>query len=79
MSKRKTSDLIKDILKCIEHITNYTGGISFQSFTTNFMIVEACLYNIQVIGEAVSQLPDDLREEEKQIPWALIKGMMLNQ
>ncbi len=39
------------------------------------MIVEACLYNIQVIEEAISQLPDDLKEEEKRIPWVLIKGM----
>lgn len=39
------------------------------------MVVEACLYNIQVIGEAVSQLPESLKKDEPQIPWALIKGM----
>lgn len=27
------------------------------------MTVEACLYNIQVIGEAVSALPKDIKEE----------------
>ena len=54
MSKRKTSDLVEDIFKCIEHKKSYTAGVSFQSFSTNVMIVEACLYNIQVIREAVS-------------------------
>lgn len=39
------------------------------------MVVEACLYNIQVIGEAVSKLPEDVKENEGQIPWMLIKGM----
>ena len=39
------------------------------------MVTEACLYNIQVIGEAVSKIPDDIKETEKQIPWQLIKGM----
>ena len=39
------------------------------------MAVEACLYNIQVIGEAVSKLPEDVKENERQIPWVLIKGM----
>ncbi len=39
------------------------------------MAEEACLYDIQVIGEAVSHLPDDLKREESHIPWALIKGM----
>lgn len=39
------------------------------------MIVEACLYNIQIIGEAVSKLPEDVKEAELQIPWVSIKGM----
>lgn len=39
------------------------------------MAIEACLYNIQIIGEAVSQLPDDIKENSPQIPWPLIKGM----
>lgn len=26
------------------------------------MIVEACLYNIQIIGEAVSKLPEDVNK-----------------
>jgi uncharacterized protein with HEPN domain len=39
------------------------------------MAVEACLYNIQVIGEAVSHLPEEVKEKEKSIPWVLIKGM----
>jgi len=39
------------------------------------MAVEACLYNIQIIGEAVSHLPEEVREKETQIPWLLIKGM----
>ena len=39
------------------------------------MAVEACLYNIQVIGEAVSHLPEEAKEKEKSIPWVLIKGM----
>jgi uncharacterized protein with HEPN domain len=39
------------------------------------MALEACLYNIQVIGEAVSHLPEEIKQQETQIPWVLIKGM----
>jgi uncharacterized protein with HEPN domain len=39
------------------------------------MVIEACLYNIQIIGEAVAQLPDDVKNNNPHIPWALIKGM----
>lgn len=53
----------------------YTGNLTFMEFSGDFMVTEACLYNIQVIGEAVSKIPDDIKENEKQIPWPLIKGM----
>jgi uncharacterized protein with HEPN domain len=63
MSERKPSAYIEDILKCIEHIQLYTGNLSFDQFSVNFMVVEASLYNIQVIGEAVAQLDADVKEK----------------
>ncbi len=75
MSERKPSAIVGDILKCIDHIHSYTANLNFTEFSGNFMVTEACLYNIQIIGEAVSKLPDDVKEAEKQIPWQLIKGM----
>jgi uncharacterized protein with HEPN domain len=75
MSERKPSAIIEDILKCIEHIQSYTGNLSFEQFSFHFMTVEACLYNVQVISEAVSQLPEDVKENNPNIPWTLIKGM----
>lgn len=75
MSKRTPSVVIGDILRCIEHIETYTAKLSFNEFSNNFMVIEACLYNIQIIGEAVSQLADDVKDSNPQIPWILIKGM----
>ena len=63
------------MLKCMKHISNYTFGLSFDEFSSNFMIAEACLYNIQIIGEAVSKLPEDVKTKNPDIPWMLIKGM----
>ncbi len=75
MPERKPSAIINDILNCIDHIALYTGNLSFDEFSKNFMAVEACLYNIQIIGEAVSHLPEEVKEKEASIPWTLIKGM----
>jgi len=75
MSKRVPSIVVNDILYCIDHITSYTASLSFEDFTSNFMVIEACLYNIQIIGEAVAHLPDDVKNNSLHIPWALIKGM----
>ena len=75
MSKRVPSIVVKDILSSIDRVTIYTTGLSFDDFASNFLVIEACLYNIQIIGEAVSQLPDDVKNNNPNIPWSLIKGM----
>ena len=68
MPDRKPSVIINDILYCIRHIQLYTGDLSFDEFRKNFMAVEACLYNMQVIGEAVSPLPDHIKEKKRAFP-----------
>src|ERR1700755_3266573 len=75
MSKRPPSQIIGDVLYCISHIELYTAALSFEEFSSNFLVIEACLYNISIIGEAVNQLPDEVKNENQSIPWALIKGM----
>lgn len=75
MSKRAASIVVKDILHCIDHIELYTRDLSFEDFASNFMVKEACLYNIQIIGEAVGHIDEEIKATEKQIPWVLIKGM----
>jgi uncharacterized protein with HEPN domain len=68
MSERLPSLIISDIMNCIEHIEFYTHNANFEKFENNFMMLEACLYNIQIIGEAVSKLPDDVKDSELNIP-----------
>lgn len=75
MPERKPSAILEDILTCIDHIQSYTSGLSIDQFSSHFMTVEACLYNLQVIGEAVSVLPQQMKDENKNIQWAAIKGM----
>jgi uncharacterized protein with HEPN domain len=75
MSRRIPSVVMGDILRCIEHIEIYTAKLTLDDFSTNFMAIEACLYNIQIIGEAVNHLADDIKTANPQIPWTLIKGM----
>jgi uncharacterized protein with HEPN domain len=63
------------MLTCINQVQQYCTGLSYDAFAADFMRVEACLYNIQVMGEVVSRLPEDVKKNSPQIPWALIKGM----
>ncbi len=68
MSNRFPSRVVKDMLNCIDHLNTYTQGISFEEFEADFMIVEACLYNIHIIGEAVAQLDEEVKKKRTRSP-----------
>ncbi len=65
-------DDIKDALKRIEE---YTKGITFASFEKNQMLVDAVIRNLAIIGEAVKNLPQDVKKEFPAIEWKRIAGL----
>jgi len=76
MSGKRTPQLyISDIRECIRRIEKYTKEISKRVFESDEKTVDAVIRNLQVIGEAVSQLPKDFKDKYEDIPWRKIKGM----
>ncbi len=73
MPERMPADSVNDILLSIEHVRDFSSKLSIDEFSAEAMRVEACLYNIYIIGTAVSNLPENLKNENPQIPWALLE------
>ena len=73
MSKRNPELLLDDILQAVTKIQQYTNGLDAESFSLEFMILEATLYNFQVIGEAANQLPEAIKQTAE-IDWKKVKG-----
>ena len=64
---------VKDILIAIERIQKYTKNLEFLDFTANQMIIDATTRNLEIIGEAISQVPESVKSQHKNIPWQRIK------
>ena len=52
---------LDDLIASAEKIGRLTTGCSPETFVTNEAVFDAVLFNLQVIGEAVKKLPEDLR------------------
>jgi len=48
---------LEDILGAISKIRRYTDGLSKQGFAADEKTLDAVIRNLEVIGEAVKQLP----------------------
>ena len=75
MSKRDWRLFINDILECIERIEKYVSGLSYDDFIKDDKTKDAVVRNLEIIGEAANQIPMDIRERYKDIPWAQIVGL----
>ena len=66
---------LQDMLDSIERIRRYTEGMDPAAFHEDEVVQDAVVRRIEVMGEAVGYLPDDLKARYSQIPWQDIKDM----
>lgn len=64
-----------DILEAIQKIEAYTRQIDFEGFMKDEKTKDAVLRNLEVIGEAVKNIPERLKERYPEIDWNGAAGM----
>lgn len=75
MSKRDAKILLQDIMDEIERIERFTASLSFEEFKKDDLVYYATLRCLEIIGEAVKALPEDLKERYGEVEWRKIAGL----
>jgi uncharacterized protein with HEPN domain len=75
MPKRDPDLLIQDMLEAVQKITHYIAGIEHDAFLCDEKTIDAVVRNLEVLGEAARQLPDDFTSRRPFIPWNKIAGL----
>ena len=66
---------LTDIVECIERIEEYTHGVTKQEFLDSRMLRDAVVHRVEIIGEAVRQIPEIERGHYPDVPWRRITDM----
>lgn len=66
---------LRHIIDSISRIESYVKDVSESDFLNNFMIQDAVIRNLEIIGEATKKLSVELRKSNPTIPWKQIAGM----
>ena len=66
---------LQDILDSCDRIERFIGSMTFDDFFIDEKTLSAVRDQIMIIGEAVKQIPDDLKSKYETVPWNEIAGM----
>ena len=75
MIKRYSEDYLKDIEEAIRLAIEFTQGMDFDLFCQDTKTIFAVTRAIQIVGEAVKKIPDNIRQQYPQIPWKDVAKM----
>ena len=74
-NKRDANLYFQDIIDSIEVIEEFIKGYDLEKFSQDRKTVDAVIRNVAVIGEAINNLPEEIKIVNPQIPWDDINGM----
>lgn len=71
-SARQWRLYVHDMILCAERARQYSSGFNKPEFFLAQLNVDATLRNLELIGEAASHIPAEIRNQYPQIPWRMV-------
>ena len=72
MSEREWHFFVTDMIDFARRVLDYTRGMTQAEFVSDRLIYDATLRNLELIGEAATHIPEDIRAANPEIPWRMI-------
>lgn len=64
-----------DMLESMARIERYVKGLSYNEFVRSEIVIDAVIRNLEVMGEAAKNVPDEVKDAHPEIPWKRIVGL----
>lgn len=75
MTRRPYNVFLDDMCEAIDKVGRYIEGLTYETFVSNDMVVDAVIRNLEIIGEAARCIPEHVRNSGPEIPWSKMTGL----
>lgn len=75
MYPRALTSRLEDILEAIGNVQSYVQHMTFDEFASDMKTVKAAAFEIAVIGEATTHVPEEIKARFPDIPWSKMASM----
>ncbi len=72
MSEREWKFYILDMIDFANNVLSYSNGFSQDEFESSGLNYDATVRNLELIGEAATNIPTELKCKQTEIPWRQI-------
>jgi len=69
MSEKSPKVHLEDILTSVSRIEEYTNDLSFENFNKDQKTIDAVIRNLEIVGEAARNIPEEFSERHGNLPW----------
>ena len=73
--KREIGDYIQDTIEAMNAAMEFISSITYDDFVKDTKTIYAVVRAVEIIGEAVKNIPEDVRKKYPEIPWRKMAGM----
>lgn len=69
MSEREWRFYLDDMIRFVEKVLAYSNGLDQDGFVASGLTYDATLRNLELLGEAATHIPAQIRDANTAIPW----------
>lgn len=72
---REIKIILNDILEAVRKIEKYSNEVPYEKFLDDELLLDGIIRNLEIIGEAIKKIPDELKNNHPDLEWKKIAGL----
>ena len=75
MTPQSDALYLRHMLAALDRVVEATGRVSLEEFNHDWVIQDAIVHELQILGEAAGRISREFTDQHPEIPWRKVTGL----